>query len=447
MLPRRDGIDVLATLRKRSIQTPVFVLTAKDAVEDRVLGLDRGADDYLIKPFAFPELLARIRALLAPRAHGPDPQAPARGSSRWTWSRAKCPRGAQSLDLTAKEFDILEHLLRHRGRVVSREMLARDVWHVDGAGHAARQRHRRDDRAVAPQDRRSVREEAAAHGPRRWVRAGREARMRIASAERAGAPDALARGRTDAHRLRFFSGHPDVRRGASLRRSWTRNSRRELATIDRVYREEPKELEAFAAEWGPTLFQVIAEPEASAYQTEDGSGRSAARRQWRTGVPCRVLDSRPTAAAIACRKVFWARRIIVAAAIEETVLAATRSGRSLSIHDDGRSRSPPAWRSREAISLPGAFSRRWAPWRTKREQITAESLGERLPVDNPAGRVRTSCNRASTKRLSRASRFVRTAPPLYRGRVARAAHAAHRDAERRRGGAPRHRSSPRRTAT
>src|SRR3954470_15951638 len=64
MLPRRDGIDVLATLRKRGIQTPVFVLTAKDAVEDRVIGLDQGADDYLTKPFAFSELLARIRALL-----------------------------------------------------------------------------------------------------------------------------------------------------------------------------------------------------------------------------------------------------------------------------------------------------------------------------------------------------------------------------------------------
>ena len=64
MLPGRNGIDVLATLRKRGIQTPVFILTAKDAIEDRVLGLDQGADDYLIKPFAFPELLARIRVLL-----------------------------------------------------------------------------------------------------------------------------------------------------------------------------------------------------------------------------------------------------------------------------------------------------------------------------------------------------------------------------------------------
>ena len=129
MLPRRDGIDVLATLRKRGIQTPILVLTAKDTVEDRVIGLDQGADDYLTKPFAFSELLARIRALLR-------------------WGRMdqilklqhedlemdlvthKVSRGAKPLDLTAKEFEILEYLLRHSGSIVSREMFARDVWHA-----------------------------------------------------------------------------------------------------------------------------------------------------------------------------------------------------------------------------------------------------------------------------------------------------------------------------
>jgi len=129
MLPRRNGIDVLATLRKRSIQTPVFVLTAKDAVEDRVLGLDRGADDYLIKPFAFPELLARIRALLR-RGRMDQILKLQREDLEMDLVTRKVSRGAQPLDLTAKEFDILEHLLRHWGRVVSREMLARDVWHV-----------------------------------------------------------------------------------------------------------------------------------------------------------------------------------------------------------------------------------------------------------------------------------------------------------------------------
>jgi two-component system copper resistance phosphate regulon response regulator CusR len=129
MLPRRNGIDVLATLRKRSIQTPVFVLTAKDAVEDRVLGLDRGADDYLIKPFAFPELLARIRALLR-RGRMDQILKLQREDLEMDLVTRKVSRGAQPLDLTAKEFDILEHLLRHWGRVVSREMLARGVWHV-----------------------------------------------------------------------------------------------------------------------------------------------------------------------------------------------------------------------------------------------------------------------------------------------------------------------------
>jgi DNA-binding response OmpR family regulator len=129
MLPRRNGIDVLATLRKRSIQTPVFVLTAKDAVEDRVLGLDRGADDYLIKPFAFPELLARIRALLR-RGRMDQILKLQREDLEMDLVTRKVSRGAQPLDLTAKEFDILEHLLRHWGRVVSREMLAHGVWHV-----------------------------------------------------------------------------------------------------------------------------------------------------------------------------------------------------------------------------------------------------------------------------------------------------------------------------
>ena len=129
MLPRRDGMDVLATLRKRGIQTPVFVLTAKDAVEDRVLGLDQGADDYLVKPFAFPELLARIRALLR-RGRMDQILKLQREDIEMDLVTRKVSRGTQSLDLTAKEFDILDYLLRHWGKVVSREMLARDVWHV-----------------------------------------------------------------------------------------------------------------------------------------------------------------------------------------------------------------------------------------------------------------------------------------------------------------------------
>jgi DNA-binding response OmpR family regulator len=129
MLPRRDGIEILTTLRKRGLQTPVLILTAKDTVEDRVHGLDSGADDYLIKPFAFPELLARLRALSRRGRVDRVPRLVHDDVAMDLMSR-QVLRGAHPLDLTVKEFDVLEYLLRHAGRVVSREMLARDVWHV-----------------------------------------------------------------------------------------------------------------------------------------------------------------------------------------------------------------------------------------------------------------------------------------------------------------------------
>jgi DNA-binding response OmpR family regulator len=129
MLPRRDGIEVLTTLRNRGLQTPVLILTAKDTVDDRVHGLDSGADDYLVKPFAIPELLARVRALL--RRGRPD-QVLRLQQDDLTMDLVtrKVVRAGQPLELTVKEFEMLEYLLRHFGRVVSREMLARDVWHV-----------------------------------------------------------------------------------------------------------------------------------------------------------------------------------------------------------------------------------------------------------------------------------------------------------------------------
>ncbi|BDG10763.1 DNA-binding response regulator [Anaeromyxobacter paludicola] len=129
MLPNRGGLEILAALRARGLRTPVLVLTAKDTVEDRVAGLDAGADDYLVKPFAFPELLARIRALL--RRGRLDPAAKLRHDDlALDPLRRAASRGGAPLELTAKEFEILEYLLRHQGRVVSREMLARDVWKV-----------------------------------------------------------------------------------------------------------------------------------------------------------------------------------------------------------------------------------------------------------------------------------------------------------------------------
>jgi two-component system copper resistance phosphate regulon response regulator CusR len=127
MLPGRDGLEVLATLRRRGLQTPVLILTAKDAVEDRVAGLDAGADDYLVKPFAFPELLARIRALL--RRGRADHLIRLRYSDlEMDLATRVVTRAGRPLDLTAREFELLEYLLRNQERVVSREMLTRDVW-------------------------------------------------------------------------------------------------------------------------------------------------------------------------------------------------------------------------------------------------------------------------------------------------------------------------------
>lgn len=127
MLPGRDGVQVLSTLRKRGLQTPVLILTARDAVEDRVKGLDSGADDYLVKPFAFPELLARVRARLRRARTEPTPQLRLADLEMDVLSRNAKRRG-RHLDLTLREFELLEYLLRHKEEVVSREMLARDVW-------------------------------------------------------------------------------------------------------------------------------------------------------------------------------------------------------------------------------------------------------------------------------------------------------------------------------
>ena len=129
MLPRRDGVEVLTTLRKRGLQTPVLILTAKDTVDDRVQGLDLGADDYLVKPFAFPELVARIRALLR-RGRMDQVLKLQLDDLEMDLLTRRVTRRGLTLDLTAKEFELLEYLLRHQGRVVSREMLARDVWQV-----------------------------------------------------------------------------------------------------------------------------------------------------------------------------------------------------------------------------------------------------------------------------------------------------------------------------
>jgi two-component system, OmpR family, copper resistance phosphate regulon response regulator CusR len=153
MLPGRNGFEILASMRQHGFKTPVLMLTARDTVEDRVHGLDAGADDYLVKPFAFPELLARIRALsrrgipeTSPRLRVGDLEVDSIGRS--------VTRGGELLDLTAREFELLEYLVRHQGHVVSREMLTRDVWKEPGRHtpldnvidvHVARLRRKVDD--------------------------------------------------------------------------------------------------------------------------------------------------------------------------------------------------------------------------------------------------------------------------------------------------------------
>jgi len=127
MLPGRSGIEILETLRQRQVHTPVLILTARDGVDDRVLGLDRGADDYLVKPFALPELLARIRALLR-RGRPSDVLRLKAADLELDLVTRRATRGEHLLDLTVREFELLEYLLRHHGHLVSREMLARDVW-------------------------------------------------------------------------------------------------------------------------------------------------------------------------------------------------------------------------------------------------------------------------------------------------------------------------------
>jgi len=127
MLPGRSGLEILQTLRQRHIDTPVLILTARDGVDDRVLGLDLGADDYLVKPFALPELLARIRALLR-RGRPSDALRLKAGDLEMDLVARRAARGHRPLELTAREFELLEYLLRHQGHLVSREMLAREVW-------------------------------------------------------------------------------------------------------------------------------------------------------------------------------------------------------------------------------------------------------------------------------------------------------------------------------
>jgi DNA-binding response OmpR family regulator len=127
MLSGRDGLDVLRELRTRGIATPVLILTARDTVADKVLGLDSGANDYLVKPFAFAELLARLRVLL--RREPAERELVLRaGNLEMDLLARRVARSGIAIDLTGREYELLEYLLRHKNEIVTRDMIALEVW-------------------------------------------------------------------------------------------------------------------------------------------------------------------------------------------------------------------------------------------------------------------------------------------------------------------------------
>jgi DNA-binding response OmpR family regulator len=131
MLPGRAGLQVLADLRRAGKTIPVLILTARDTVEDRVVGLDAGADDYLVKPFAFAELLARLRALHR-RGQSERETVLRAGDLEMDLLRRKVTRAGAELSLTLREFELLEFLLRHKNTTITRDMLGREVWKEPG---------------------------------------------------------------------------------------------------------------------------------------------------------------------------------------------------------------------------------------------------------------------------------------------------------------------------
>jgi DNA-binding response OmpR family regulator len=130
MLPIKDGIEVCQELRTKKVNTPILMLTAKDTVEDRVRGLDTGADDYLVKPFAFNELLARVRALLRREGMSKSPELRVGDLTLNTLTR-QVRRGQRPVELTTKEYVILEYFMRHPNVVVTRTMIEEHAWDYD----------------------------------------------------------------------------------------------------------------------------------------------------------------------------------------------------------------------------------------------------------------------------------------------------------------------------
>src|SRR3954462_6702810 len=128
MLPKRDGLSVIDELRRRGRSTPVLILSARRTVDDRVRGLQAGGDDYLTKPFAFAELLARVQALVRRATRAPEPTTLTVDDLRLDLLTRRVARGATTIDLRPREFALLEYLMRNSGRVVSKTMILSHVW-------------------------------------------------------------------------------------------------------------------------------------------------------------------------------------------------------------------------------------------------------------------------------------------------------------------------------
>jgi two-component system OmpR family response regulator len=128
MLPKLDGLSVIAEMRRRQLRTPVLILSAKHTVDDRVKGLETGGDDYLTKPFAFPELLARVQALIRRATGAPSSTTLTVGNLTLDLMARRAVRDGRDIDLRPREFALLEYLMRNAGRVVSKTMILSHVW-------------------------------------------------------------------------------------------------------------------------------------------------------------------------------------------------------------------------------------------------------------------------------------------------------------------------------
>jgi two-component system OmpR family response regulator len=128
MLPKLDGLKVIERMRREKVNTPVIILSAKGSVDDRVRGLQKGGDDYLTKPFAFSELLARVQALIRRASSAPEPTGLTVGDLSLDLLTREVVRGGKRIELQPLEFSLLEYLMRHAGRVISKTMIMEHVW-------------------------------------------------------------------------------------------------------------------------------------------------------------------------------------------------------------------------------------------------------------------------------------------------------------------------------